>query len=133
MRVAALDLVEHGDRFEEEGLPTLPIAEALKTSAAKDSPPRFQALTHRFNRRSRTQREPTKVEIGYSQTLDQLAKIAGENAAWVMLAAMRLAAQPMRPEVGHDHTEAIARNARCMAEPDPVHVCIGEQSMEQDD
>ena len=39
----------------------------------------------------------------------------------------------MRPEVGHDHTEAIARNARCMAEPDPVHVCIGEQSMEQDD
>src|SRR5947209_19865363 len=62
---------------------------------------------------------------------DELAQIAGENALGIMLRPMRLAAEPVRAEVGHDYPESFRRDARCMAELDPVHVGVGEEPMEQ--
>ena len=49
-----------------------------------------------------------------------------------MFRLVRLAAEPVRAKIGHDHPESFARDPRRMAELDPVHVGVGEEAVEQD-
>ena len=68
------------DRFEEESLAPLPVAQPLEARAAEDRAARAQPLAHALDRRSRAQRKPAEVELGQIQTRNQLAQVAGENA-----------------------------------------------------
>ena len=43
---------------------------------------------------------------------DQLAQVARQNAARIMRRLVRLAAQPVGAQVGHDHPEALAPRSR---------------------
>ncbi len=63
---------------------------------------------------------------------DQLAQVAGEDALGIMLRLVRLAAEPMRAKIGHDHAEALGRDARRVAELDPVHIGVGKEPVKQD-
>src|SRR5206468_8027720 len=103
VRVAPLYMVEQFDRFEEEGLAPLPVAQPLQTRAAEDRAPRTQPLAHALNRRPRTQRKSAEIELRQAQMRHQLAQIAGEYAPRIMFRLVRLATESVRTKVGHDH------------------------------
>ena len=63
---------------------------------------------------------------------DQLLQIARKDGLGIMLRLVRLGAKPVGAKVGHDHPETRLRDARRMAEPDPVGAGVGKQAVEQD-
>src|SRR5207253_10155056 len=110
VRIAALHRVERFDRLEEEALAALPVAQALETRAAEDRAPRREPLPDRFHRRPRPERESAKIEVGESKVPNKLAHIPGEDAARIILRAVRLAAEPVRTKIRHDHAKAGRRD-----------------------
>src|SRR5438309_2241615 len=130
--VAAWHAVEQFDRLEEEVLAPLPMPEALEPRPPKDRPPRLQPLADALDRGPRAERKSAEVEVGEAEVGDQFAQVPRQDPHRIMLRLVRLGAEPVSAEVGHDHPEALRGDARCVAELDPVHVGVGEQAVEQD-
>ena len=87
----------------------------------------------RFDRGSRAERKSAEIELIQAEMGDEFPKVAHEDVRRIVRRIVRLAARAMRPEVGHDHSEALARDPVRMAELDPVHLGVGEEAVHQDD
>src|SRR5205085_7544214 len=118
---------------EEEGLPPLPVAETFQPRPSENGSSGSEIFAHAFNSRTRAERKAAEVEVAKPQMSDQLAQVAGQDSFRIMLRLVGPPALPMGAKVRHDHAEALGRDASSMAEPDPVHVGVGEQAMKQDD
>ena len=132
MRIAAPGGVEAVDRLEEEALPSIPVEQAAQAHSGKDRLARLHSFADRFHNRTRSEREAAKVEIDEPEVSDQLPQIPRQDALWIMVRLVRLAAQAVGAKVGRDDPEAGRGDPLGMTEIDPVHQRIGKQAVEQD-
>ncbi len=63
VRVAALNLVEHGDRLDEESLAPLPVAKSIEPSTTKHGAPGSKPLAYAFDNRPRAKRKAAQIEV----------------------------------------------------------------------
>ena len=114
-------------------LAPLPVAKPLEPGAAEHRAARPQPLADRLRRSSAPR---AKSRRGRTRSSPRCAISSRRSRARmpgrIMFGSVRLAAEPVRAKVGHDHPEARRGDPRRVAELDPVHVGVGEQAVEQD-
>ena len=133
VRVAALHLVEQLDRFEKEGLPALPVAQALRAPRRQGSrgaaraprpPPRPWFAPPAKTRRGRIRPAPDARPVR-----------AGRGQGCPSGNAPRSCGLPLSPcarRSGMITRNPSGRDPRRVAELDPVDVGVGEEPVEQD-
>ena len=117
----------------EELAAPFPVGQNVEPGAAEDRSARSQPVADRVDGRPRSQRKTAEVELFELELADQFLKVPDQHVRWIIGGIVRLAAFPVGAQVGHDHAEALARDAVGMAELDPVHLRVGEEPVEQDD
>ncbi|GAA3271722.1 hypothetical protein GCM10020258_47150 [Sphingomonas yabuuchiae] len=111
--------------------PAVGVEQPLQPHARKDRLARLRPGRKHPADRPRAQRIAAEIVIGQPQMLDQRMAVAGQRVLRIGGGVMRLAALPMRAQVGHDDPVALGRDGGGVAVADPVGIGVGEIAVDQ--
>ena len=113
--------------------PAIGMEQPLQPHARKDRLARLRPRRQHPRHGPRAQRIAAQIIVGQPQMLDQRMAIPRQRIGGIGGGIMRLAAFPMRAQIGHDHPVALGGDGGSMTITNPVGVGVGEIAMDQND
>jgi hypothetical protein len=104
---------------------------ARKAHSANDQPPRTRAQDRHPDGGSSAERIAAEIVILEGEMSDQSQPVLGKYVRRIRGQIVGLRAAPMSAQIRHNRPEAPLRQLGGMAEPDPVGVGVGEQTVQE--